>query len=181
MTGETDVQVVDVRPPLMEAKQRERVYYLTDTHWNDRGALVAYQRIVDAARHAVPTVPPAWTRDDFTAVLRHIEGQDLAGMIGLKRVIGETEVALVPKRPRKARVIEPAGADLKPIPAMMDDLATVHADVQKVMRDVANHMKEEERLTKEVNGHHVWTGEVRFNEEWLTQPLHWRWPRMIFG
>ena len=26
----------------------------------------------------------------------------------------------------------------------------------------------------------VWTGEVRFNEEWLDQPLRWRKPRMIF-
>jgi hypothetical protein len=29
-------------------------------------------------------------------------------------------------------------------------------------------------LTKDVNGHHVWTGEVRFNEKWLDQPLRWR-------
>jgi protein gp37 len=35
-------------------------------------------------------------------------------------------------------------------------------------------------LTKEVNGNHVWTGEVRFNEQWLTQPLSWKKPRMIF-
>jgi protein gp37 len=26
----------------------------------------------------------------------------------------------------------------------------------------------------------VWTGEVRFNEEWLTQPLKWKKPRLIF-
>lgn len=26
----------------------------------------------------------------------------------------------------------------------------------------------------------VWTGEVRFNEQWLDQPLRWRKPRMIF-
>jgi protein gp37 len=35
-------------------------------------------------------------------------------------------------------------------------------------------------LTREVNGNHVWTGEVRFNEKWLTQPLQWTRPRMIF-
>jgi len=35
-------------------------------------------------------------------------------------------------------------------------------------------------LTKEVNGKHVWTGEVRFNEQWLDQPLRWTRPRMIF-
>ena len=26
----------------------------------------------------------------------------------------------------------------------------------------------------------IWTGEVRFNEDWLTWPLHWKKPRMIF-
>ena len=35
-------------------------------------------------------------------------------------------------------------------------------------------------LTREVNGHHVWTGEVRFNEQWLDQPLRWKSPRDIF-
>ncbi|EEO27691.1 DUF5131 family protein [Oxalobacter paraformigenes] len=35
-------------------------------------------------------------------------------------------------------------------------------------------------LTKEVNGRHVWTGEVRFNREWLSQPLQWEKPQKIF-
>lgn len=35
-------------------------------------------------------------------------------------------------------------------------------------------------LTREVNGNHVWTGEVRLNEAWLTQPLTWSKPRRIF-
>ena len=48
-----------------DAKARERVYQQTDTHWNDRGALVAYQQIIDAVRARVPATPPAWTREDF--------------------------------------------------------------------------------------------------------------------
>jgi len=35
-------------------------------------------------------------------------------------------------------------------------------------------------LTHQVNGNHVWTGDVRFNEQWLTQPLTWSKPRRIF-
>jgi len=35
-------------------------------------------------------------------------------------------------------------------------------------------------LTREVNGKHVWTGEVRFNEQWLDQPLRWGKPKDIF-
>jgi hypothetical protein len=56
---------VDVRSSLFEAKGHERIYHHTDTHWNDRGALIAYQRIVDAVRARVPATPPAWARDDF--------------------------------------------------------------------------------------------------------------------
>ena len=41
-------------PRVFEAKTRERVYQQTDTHWNDRGALVAYQQIIEAVRARVP-------------------------------------------------------------------------------------------------------------------------------
>ena len=101
---------VDARPALFGAKQQERIYQLTDTHWNDRGALVAYQQIINAVRGRVPSTPPAWTRSDFTPVERTVEGMDLAGMMGLTRVLREVELALVPTHPRRARVVEPAGA-----------------------------------------------------------------------
>lgn len=35
-------------------------------------------------------------------------------------------------------------------------------------------------LTKPTRSGPVWTGEVRFNVEWLDQPLRWQKPRMIF-
>jgi len=35
-------------------------------------------------------------------------------------------------------------------------------------------------LTRESGGRPKWTGEVRFNEQWLDQPLRWKRPRMIF-
>ena len=101
---------VDVRPEEFDAKGRERVYQQTDTHWNDRGALVAYQRIIAAVRARVPATPPAWTRGDFAAVDRAVEGLDLAGMMGLTRVLREVDMTLVPVRARRARVLEPAGA-----------------------------------------------------------------------
>src|SRR5262249_2014341 len=99
---------VDVRGWLFEAKARERIYQQTATHWNDRGALVAYQRIIGAVRARVPKTPPAWTRADFEPVERRIAAMDLAGMMGLKRVLSETDLALVPRHPRRARVVEPA-------------------------------------------------------------------------
>jgi hypothetical protein len=35
---------------------------------------------------------------------------DLAGMMGLTRVLTETDLTLVPRHPRRARVVEPAGS-----------------------------------------------------------------------
>ncbi len=35
-------------------------------------------------------------------------------------------------------------------------------------------------LTQPSKAGPVWTGEVRFNEQWLDQPLRWKRPRMIF-
>lgn len=35
-------------------------------------------------------------------------------------------------------------------------------------------------LTRDSKAGPVWTGEVRFNEDWLDQPLQWRKPRRIF-
>lgn len=37
-----------------------------------------------------------------------------------------------------------------------------------------------EGLTRDSKAGPVWTGEVRLNEQWLTQPLKWTRPRMIF-
>jgi len=90
---------VDVRPVEFEAKAHERVYHQTDTHWNERGALVAYQEIIRAVRARVPRTPAAWTREDFTAVDRTVEGLDLAGMMGLTRVLREVDMMLAPRRP----------------------------------------------------------------------------------
>ena len=106
----SDTQVsVDTRPVLDHAKAAERIYYLTDTHWNDRGAFAAYQAIINNVRAQNPRVPPAWARTDFDAVSQEIEGQDLAGMMGLTHVLHEDALPLVPKRPRQARVVEPKG------------------------------------------------------------------------
>lgn len=104
------VSAVDVRPALMAARDRERVYQRTDTHWNDRGAFAAYGQLIAAVRQQVPAVPPAWTRDDFESVERTVESMDLAGMMGLKRVMQEVDLALVPRHPRRARVVEPAAS-----------------------------------------------------------------------
>jgi len=101
---------IDLRPSLSADTARERTYQRTDTHWNDRGAFSAYQQMLRAVHARVPGVPEAWSRDDFEPVARDAEAGDLAGMMGLRRVLREEDLALVPKRPRRAIVTQPAGA-----------------------------------------------------------------------
>jgi alginate O-acetyltransferase complex protein AlgJ len=107
---EAGITTVDPRPALDAAKQRERVYQQTDTHWNERGAFVAYHAIIDAVRGQVAGVPPPWTRGDFDATVTKRNGMDLAGMMGLTRVLREIDLTLTPTRRRLAHVVEPPGS-----------------------------------------------------------------------
>jgi hypothetical protein len=100
---------VDVRPALDRGKRHERLFHLTDTHWNDRGAFLAYQLIIQAVHNQNPRVPEAWRRTDFVAESHEVRGMDLARMMGLSHVLSETDLRLVPKRPRQAVVLEPVG------------------------------------------------------------------------
>jgi hypothetical protein len=103
------VPVLDLRPPLLDAKAHERVYHRTDTHWNDRGAYVAYAAIVEALRVAGP---PA-ARDSFDAPSVVVPGLDLAGMLGVTGATTEEDLPLRPRVPRRARIVEPRHPDAR--------------------------------------------------------------------
>jgi hypothetical protein len=100
------VRVVDLRPALFEAKARERLYHRTDTHWNDRGAFVGYQSIIEALAEEFPTLRSS-ARSVFEPRAAQSAGLDLAGMLGLTEVLSEEDLVLIPKRPVTARIIEP--------------------------------------------------------------------------
>ncbi len=101
--------VLDVRQVVLARSQGERLFHVTDTHWNERGAFLAYQQIMDALHARVPAVPPARPRTDFEETSRLLDGRDLAGMIGLKRLLREEDLRLVSKTPHKYIVTDPAG------------------------------------------------------------------------
>jgi alginate O-acetyltransferase complex protein AlgJ len=98
-----------VRQALAAEKRKARLFQKTDTHWNARGAYVAYAAVIEAMRLRVPAIPPPWPLSDFDLVVEHTPAMDLAGMMGLKRVLGEENLTLVPKRARRYVVREPAG------------------------------------------------------------------------
>jgi hypothetical protein len=97
----TTVEVVDVRGPIIEAKARERLYDLTDSHWNDRGAYVAYAGLVDALAPRFDGMAPV-PRHLFADAATSIPGGDCARLIGLENRFSELSLSLVPREPRLA-------------------------------------------------------------------------------
>lgn len=109
LRAHSTVPVVDLRESLLAAKPRQRLFHLTDTHWNEVGAGVAYRQILRAL--AVPGLVPPGGDDAFDVTPSRDPGGDLAWMLGLSRTLGETSLRLVPKEPRRARIVEPADGD----------------------------------------------------------------------
>lgn len=89
------VTLVDLRAPLRAAKARERLYYLTDSHWNLNGAMVGYDELMRAVQaklgNKLPQIaavkgPPYVRGADFYA-------GDLVNMLGKPPGIREDDVA----------------------------------------------------------------------------------------
>lgn len=55
-----------------------------------------------------------------------------------------------------------------------------HCYAMKLAGGRLKHHPSRKGLTKMTKAGPVWNGTVRFNESWLTQPLEWKQPRMIF-
>lgn len=100
---------IDVRQPLLDEKRHVRVFQKTDTHWNPRGAYIGYRTVIDALRLQLPAIPPPKPLSAFEPVTKHIPGMDLAGMMGMTRVLGEDDLRLVPHQKRQYVVVEPKG------------------------------------------------------------------------
>ncbi len=94
------VRFIDLRDALRAAKARERVYYMTDSHWNFNGAVVGYDAIMQAVRDALPPgalpgIVPA-PRPAYTPGVDYYSG-DLIQMLGLPSRIREDDVAPLAK------------------------------------------------------------------------------------
>ncbi|MBU9724635.1 alginate O-acetyltransferase AlgX-related protein [Diplocloster modestus] len=56
----TDINVINVKKALIEAKDTGKLYHKTDTHWTERGAYVAYQNIInETIKNNDVTIAPA--------------------------------------------------------------------------------------------------------------------------
>jgi hypothetical protein len=103
LAQEPRMQFVDLRAPLAAAKARERLYYLTDSHWNYAGATVGYEAIMaavqralrDGGRASLPAIAPA-PRPPYVPGKDVYRG-DLARMLGQPRRYTEPDPAPLAK------------------------------------------------------------------------------------
>ncbi len=79
---------LELRPALLAAKKRHRIYHLTDTHWNLRGAYAGYQKIMEKLQEMFPRLDLAARNHRETKTL-HEKGGDLAVMIKKEETMRE--------------------------------------------------------------------------------------------
>lgn len=106
MARNTDIEILDLREALAEAKKSIRVYYKTDSHWNDAGALAAYREIMKLLSKWFPGAQPL-PESDFDYRRLETRGGDLAMMLGQERAIKEEDIIVRPKKARRARKVDP--------------------------------------------------------------------------
>jgi hypothetical protein len=105
LKANSNIQILDLRPALLAEKSNIRVYHKTDTHWNERGAFVAYQQIMRRLSQELPEVQHR-TLADFQPVEEIAEGQDIANMMGLRGAMQEQVLRLEPKVKPCAQAVE---------------------------------------------------------------------------
>ncbi len=112
----TDVNVLDLRPVMLENAEKAPVYFKTDTHWNPVGARAAYDAILMNLQPDFPILKPH-PLSDFDQVTETSSG-DLAALIHLKGEVNETFTALHARFDKPSRGLKnpPAGQMITVMP-----------------------------------------------------------------
>lgn len=83
-----DVDILNPKPELLKAKTKTRLYYKTDTHWNEYGAFIAYKEIINQISRWFPEDPFNYDFY-FHDTLKEGPGGDLAKMLDLHKTLKE--------------------------------------------------------------------------------------------
>ena len=90
MKTNSTVEVLDLRPLLLEEKKSRLVYMLTDTHWNYDGAFLAHQELMRVLGRQLTGLDPL-PQTAFKRTVTEKTGGDLARMLGQEQSIMEHE------------------------------------------------------------------------------------------
>jgi alginate O-acetyltransferase complex protein AlgJ len=106
MKANSNVEILDLRRALLNAKKRVRVYHRTDTHWNDEGAFAAYREIMEKLSRWFPDAR-ATPESGFAHQCVEGPGGDLAVMLGQQKSLKEERLFVRPKGELRARRVDP--------------------------------------------------------------------------
>ncbi len=81
MRAHSTVEVLDLRPAILEAKNTNKTYLRLDTHWNTYGGFVAYQALVKTLGQQLPGLTPPLELADFDVSPVPLAGGDLSRML----------------------------------------------------------------------------------------------------
>jgi len=97
MKTHSSVEVLDLRPALLEAKKTGRTYLYTDTHWNAYGAFFAYRAFMRALARQLPELGEPLPYEAFDTASSEEKGGDLAVLLG--QTMAEKDVVNLNPRP----------------------------------------------------------------------------------
>ena len=102
MEADTTIPMISVKEELLAAKEQEQIFHKTDTHWNDAGLLIAYQKIYDFLKeNQVITI-------DFPELMRS-EGSkntDLGDLMGSEAVVADESAPSIKILNPKAHLVK---------------------------------------------------------------------------
>jgi hypothetical protein len=93
------VQILDLRPALLAAKKYHRVFFKTDTHWNDYGAFACYPVILNEINSLLGTRMVPQPISDFIATSTPRQSGDLARFMDLYYEYSEDWLCFIPRHP----------------------------------------------------------------------------------
>ena len=99
------VDVLDLRPALRAAKAQQRIYSLTDSHWNQVGALIASREVLSRLAIWFPNLRPLEV-SEFEQSVVDMPGRDLAMILSLEDTLREQFLAVHPPHPRLAQKVD---------------------------------------------------------------------------
>jgi alginate O-acetyltransferase complex protein AlgJ len=82
MKAHSTVDVLDLRPALLEAKKTARTYLYTDTHWNSYGGFIGYQSVMRSLTRQLPELGGPLLFEAFELTPFQETGGDLSTMLG---------------------------------------------------------------------------------------------------
>lgn len=104
------VDVLDLRPTLLEEKKHRQAYYRTDSHWTPHGAHAAYRAIARALSGWFPGLA-AEDPHTYDMADNPTARGGLAAMLGLVDLFPETIFVYAPRDGFRSRRVDASGAD----------------------------------------------------------------------